>query len=255
MSDQATPGSRPETFVVRPAEPTLATVRIVIAGESFEAAPDRPFVFGRADAEGVVGLDSNDMGISAVAGSVEATWGVWWFNNMSTKRPLLLQDPSEPAQRPLAPGHRHALTTDRATVLVPGVIYTHALEIMLPDAYVSQLQAGGRRMSTGTVTGAVVTITPADRDALVALFAGYLEAFPRRREHPNTYQEAARLLGGEPWTGDRVRKAVERVKERYAKGGVYFQGPQANYELAANLISNGILTGEDLSRLAGRSGR
>ncbi|MDQ6947786.1 MAG: hypothetical protein M3256_16350, partial [Actinomycetota bacterium] len=66
-----------------------------------------------------------------------------------------------------------------------------------------------------------------------------------------TYQEAARLLG-EPWTGDKVRKAVERVKERYAKGDVYFQGAQANYELAANLISNGILTGDDLGRLAGR---
>ncbi|MEA3216903.1 MAG: hypothetical protein QOJ19_3059, partial [Acidimicrobiia bacterium] len=47
--------------------------------------------------------------------------------------------------------------------------------------------------------------------------------------------------------------AVERVKDRFAaKQTVYFQGPQANYDLAANLVASGALSGQDLARLPGR---
>jgi hypothetical protein len=115
---------------------------VTIAGESFVASPDRPLVFGRADSDGVVGLHADDMGISAIAGSLELAWGVWWVINQSTKRPLLLEHPGGTTQLRLAPGHRHALTTDRVDVLVPGAIYTHVLEVVLPDAYVDGLRGG-----------------------------------------------------------------------------------------------------------------
>lgn len=155
-----------------------ATARVDIASESFEVPAGVPFVFGRADSEGVVGLDANDMGISAIAGSLEAAWGVWWVVNQSKKRPLLLEHPVEPNRLTLAPGHRHALTTDRVDVLVPGAIFTHVLAVSLPDVYVSQLRAGIGRLSTGTLTEVRVSLTPADRLALVGLCAGYLESFP-----------------------------------------------------------------------------
>lgn len=226
---------------------------VVIAGEKFTATASMPFVFGRADADGVVGLDTGDMGISGVAGSVEWAWGVWWIINQSSKRPLFLEHPGGTTRLRIAPGHRHALTTERVDVLVAGAIYTHVLEVVLPHNYVTALRGGVARLTTGTLPTEAVTLTQRDRDALTALCAGYLESFPRRREHPNTYEEAARLLGGEPWSGDKVRKAVERVKERFAKKqGLYFEGPHANYELAANLISNGVLSGQDLARLSGR---
>lgn len=54
---------------------------IAIGDEQFEASEGHPFVFGRADADGVIGLNPEDMGISSVAGSVELTWGVWWVVN------------------------------------------------------------------------------------------------------------------------------------------------------------------------------
>jgi hypothetical protein len=226
---------------------------VVIGRERFTASPDKPLVFGRDDGDGVVGLHADDMGISAVAGSLELAWGVWWVINQSTKRPLLLEHPGGTTQMRLAPGHRHALTTDRVDVLVPGAIYTHVLEVALPDAYVAGLRGGGGNLTTGTLTGEPVNLSDRERDALAALCAGYLESFPHRREHPNTYEEAARLLGGEPWTADKVRKAVERVKDRFAsKQQVYFQGPQANYDLAANLVASGALSGQDLARLPGR---
>ena len=81
---------RPNT-AERPTEGTRAAV--VIDGERFSASYSSPLVFGRADAEGIVGLDATDMGISAVAGSVELAWGVWWVVNQSTKRALLIETP------------------------------------------------------------------------------------------------------------------------------------------------------------------
>ena len=238
----------------RHAGPGPSRAFILIGDEDFEVSADRPFVFGRADDDGVVGLDPSDMGISAVAGSVESSWGVWWAVNQSAKRVLLLEDPTGPGQIRLAPGHRHALTNARVKVLVPGVIYTHALEVVLPSDYVEGLRGGAGRLTTGTITSAVVALSERERDALAALCAGYLRSFPHRREHPHTYEEAAGLLGGQPWSADKVRKAVERVKTRFAtKAGLYFEGPQANYELAAHLIANSVLSGEDLARLASRS--
>ena len=233
------------------ADPAASRAVVMVAGETFEVAADRPFIFGRCDAEGIVGLDQNDMGISAVAGSVEAAWGVWWVINQSTKRPLQLEHAAGQGQLKIAPGHRHALTTDELDVIVVGAIYTHVLQITLPDSYVAELRGGLGRLTTGTLTGESVNLTERDRNALTALCAGYLESFPHRREHPNTYEEAARLLGA-PWTGAKVRKAVERVRERFANKGLYFDGPQANYELAAYLIGGGVLSGEDLVRLPAR---
>lgn len=233
-------------------ETDRATALVIVNQESFEAAERRPFVFGRAQAEGIVGLDPNDMGISAVAGSMELTWGVWWVVNQSTKRPLLIDQPAAPGRITLAPGHRHAAMSERLSVLVPGAIYTHVLEVRLPAGYTAALAGTGARLTTGTITGATVSLSERERDALVALCAGYLEPFPRRLEQPATYAEAARLLGGD-WNPDRVRKAIERVKGRFAaKEAHYFEGPRANDELAAHVISVGILSGEDLARLPGR---
>ena len=222
---------------------------VVIGTETFEVSAERPFVFGRNDGDGVVGLDRNDMGISAVAGSFEAAWAVWWVVNQSTKRVLLLQYPGEPNRLTLLPGHRHALVTDRTEVLVPGSIYTHVLTVSLPEVYLSHLRIGTGRKSTGTELEVHVTLTENERRAVVGLCSGYLQPFPHRREHPNTYAAAARLLGG-AWNATKVRKAVDRVKARYAAQGKYFEGPQANYELAACLILNGVLTGDDLRLLA-----
>jgi hypothetical protein len=226
-----------------------------IAGERFASVEAEPFVFGRSDADGVVGLDDNDMGISAVAGSVECKWGVWWVVNQSTKRALIIEHPSGPGQITLAPGHRHALTTERVRVIVPGAIFSHVLEVVLPDSYTANLKGDQGRLTSGTLAASTVDLSSRERAALAAVCAGYLEPFPRRREYPNTYEDAARLLGGSGWSAVTVRKSVERVKERFAdKAGVYFSGPQANLDLAQHLVSTGILSGEDLGLLEGRAG-
>ena len=98
---------------------------VLVGGEEFQVAPDHPFVFGRSDDEGVVGLDASDMGISAIAGSLEWAWGLWWLVNHSRKRRLLLDDGTGGQGQRLECGQRFAINVRRLTVLVPGAIYTH----------------------------------------------------------------------------------------------------------------------------------
>jgi hypothetical protein len=225
------------------------TATVLIGGEEFEAAPGRPFVFGRADREGVVGLDEGDMGISAVAGAVEWAWGLWWLVNHSRKRRLLLDDGSGGQLQRLECRQRFAINVRALTVLVPGAVYTHRVEVVVPESDLARVE--GTRITSGTVTDGDIRLSDRDKDVLVAMFSGYLEAFPRRSTRPRTYQQAAELLGP-PWTAVTVRKQMERLKQRAARTGVYFDGPHANYDLADYLVVNGLLNPDDLGRL-GRS--
>lgn len=223
---------------------------VLIGEEEFGLSPDRPFVFGRGDADDILGLDPTDMGISAVAGSVESAWGLWWVVNRSAKRPLLLDDVGGGTPRRLGCGLRYAVCVSRLSVLIPGVIYTHRLEVVVPTADLARFH--GTRSSSGTVTGGEVRLSERDRDVVVALLSGYLEDFPRRQARPRTYQQAAELLGPS-WTKITVRKQIERLKLRLTAAGLYFDGPQANFDLADHLIGDGLLCPADLARLpAGR---
>jgi hypothetical protein len=219
---------------------------VLISGEEFQATPEQPLVFGRADAEGVVGLDSSDMGISAIAGSVEWAWGLWWVINYSRKRRLLLEDGSGGQPQRLDCGQRFAVNVRRLVVLVPGAIYTHRIEVVIPAGDLARVE--GSRITSGTVTSSDLHLSERDKDVLVALFSGYLEAFPRRTGHPRSYQQAADLLG-QPWTKVTVRKQIERLKERAGRSGVFFDGPHANYDLADHVVANGLLAPSDLERL------
>ena len=97
-----------------------------------------------------------------------------------------------------------------------------------------------------------VEVRDRDRDVLAALASGYLREFPFTELRPRTYGEAASILGS-PWTKTKVRRQVDRFKERLARSSLYFDGPHANYDLIDYLISNGIIGPSDLSRLPGRT--
>jgi hypothetical protein len=218
---------------------------ILVGDDRFLSTPSRPFVFGRSDATEIVGLDPSDMGISAKAGAVEFAWGLWWVVNHSRKRRLLIEDPVAFAPRPLECGDRFAITTPRLVVLIPGAIYTHRLEVMLPPDAVAGLHVADAE-SSGTLTFDRVKLSEKDRLVLSAVFAGYLRSFPRHAARPVSYQEVATALGP-PWTKITVRKQVERVRERFARHGVFFEGPRANDALAEHLMDNGLLSPVDLT--------
>ena len=223
----------------------------MVRDTAFVVTPDEPFRFGRTDAEGIVGLDPTDMGISALAGAVEHDAGFWWVVNHSRKRPLFVDLGTGPELR-LDSHHRHAINATPLSVLVRGAILAHRLEVAVPASDLARHVVRGGQ-SSGTLTSDL-RLSDSDRDALVALFAGYLETFPRRSPHPADYQQAAELLGS-PWTKTTVRKRVERIRERLSAVGIYFDGPRARYDLADYLISNGIIGPQDLGRLERGSDR
>jgi hypothetical protein len=216
------------------------------AGE-FEASASTPFCFGRVGAEGVVGLDANDMGISATAGSIEVDGGWWWVVNLSKKRDLLVEEFAGTPPRRVEPRRRHAISTTPITVLVPGVIYTHRIQVAVPEAML-RLADEQRSLSTGTLLAGDLPMLDKDRDVLTAMCIGYLRAFPHRDPRPRTYQEIVDLLGG-TWNHTRVRKQIERFREKLTKRDLYFEGPRANDDLAEYLVANRVLTGDDLQRL------
>jgi hypothetical protein len=221
---------------------TVSKASVLIDGKPVRLTEGSPLVFGRANSDRVVGLDSRDMGISAMAGSVERDLGLWWVVNRSRKRKLLL-DLGGTSPQPLECGQRFAIALPRLVVLVPGAVFTHRIEIRIPEHQLARVAINSS--SSGTVTAGQILLSDRDREALVALLGGYLEDFPRRQSRPRTYQQAADLLGP-PWTKVKVRKQIERLKERLARAGVFFDGPQANFDLADHLVGEGVLSHADL---------
>jgi hypothetical protein len=124
-------------------------------------------------------------------------------------------------------------------------VYTHRIQILLSDAAVARVHAG-EGLTSGTLTWDHVRLSDKDRLVLAAAFAGYLRSFPRHDARPLSYQEAAEALG-QPWTRVTVRKQIERIRERFAREGLFFDGPRANDALAEHLVDNGLLVPDDLA--------
>lgn len=230
---------------------------VCIGDDRLTATPDRPLFFGRADVRSklaadqadlsptVIGLDPQDMGISGRALAIEFDRGVWWLANLSAKRNLLLDPGYGSAMITLRPGQRHAIAVSPLGVLVPGAIFTHRLDIHVPNDGLA-LRRPSELGASGTITAEDLHLTQSDRQALAGVFSPLLRAWPRRGAHPLSYQEAADLLGA-GWTGTAVRKHVERVRQRLADSGTFFDGSHAKDDLGQYLIDNGVLTAADLS--------
>lgn len=236
-----------------------------IGDDRLTATVDQPLTFGRADilrrtAAGeaprpgdgptrpaVIGLDPQDMGISARSLTIEFHGGVWWLANLSSKRNLLLDPGYGSAMITLRPGQRHAIAVSPLGVLVPGAIFTHRLDVQVPVEGLA-LRRPSELGASGTMAAEELHLTASDRRALAAVFAPLLRAWPRRGAHPQSYQEAADLLGG-GWTATSVRKHVERVRQRMAASGTFFSGTHAKDDLGQYLLDNGLLTADDLAAI------
>lgn len=216
--------------------PRATIVRLREAVYALQAGSE--FSFGRARSCTVC-LDPNDLGISRVAGSVEADGGTWWVVNRSTTRLLAVID-GIGFRSVLAPGRRHVIE-GRLRVVVDGTHGSHELEISGPVRTTPVVApVPGER----TVVGENVLINPDDRAALTALLAGYLEDGPRYDPHPKSYQAAGARLGLPPST---VRKRIEYLRSRLDRAGVpNMTGWNALPNLAEYVLTTGIITKEDL---------
>ena len=98
-----------------------------------------------------------------------------------------------------------------------------------------------------TAIGAEVLVSAADRLAMVALFAGYLEDPPRYDPYPKSYAAAAARLG---WPRTTLVKRIEYLRTRLDAAGVpNMTGFNALANLAEYAISRGLISRDDLARL------
>jgi hypothetical protein len=228
--------------------------RVQIGDQVFLAAPERPFVFGRAPDEerSIVGLNREDMGVSSEAGSIELQSGVWWVINRSAKRRLLIEPAPGADPITVERGHPAAIVTSSVRLLVPGALYTYVLDVTVPEDYAASLQRHNPGATGTIVPGAEVDLSTEDRRALAAMFSGYLEPWPHHRELANGYAKAAHLAGPS-WTETAIRRRIETIRERFREAGYYFEGDRAREDLATHLVGNAILTEADLDLLDGRT--
>lgn len=220
----------------------MTEATVILRDERWQVSPEAPLTFGRAPSCTIC-LDPDDPGISRFAGSVEHHAGTWWLTNRSTTRPLVVVSPLG-LRTVLEPGRR--LAVDRAlSVEVHGSVRRHALDIEAPPGTAPPLDSGpGGGVET---VGAALTYRLADRQALAALFEGYLLPFPRYDPHPRSYAEAAERLG---WPKTTLMKRVEYLRTRLTKAGVPdLVGENALDRLAEHVLSTGAITKEDLALL------
>jgi len=221
----------------------MATARVRAGGVARTLEPGESLTFGRArDCD--LCLDADDVAISRIAGSIEHQHGTWWVTNRSTTRPLALVDDLG-LRSVLAPGRRAAVEAP-TKVLVDGTVGNHTVHIAV-DAVGPEPDVATPPPGTETAIGEEVLITPADRAAMIALFAGYLEEPPRYDPYPKSYAAAAARLG---WPRTTLVKRIEYLRTRLTSAGVpNLTGFNALNNLAEYALTRGLITKADFALL------
>jgi hypothetical protein len=198
--------------------------------------------FGRSR-DCTVCLDPADTTISRRAGSLACENGTWWLTNRSRAWSLSVVD-DVGLRSVLAPGRRMAVEAP-VQVVVEGARRRHTLRIDVAVSWAEGVDSPPPGASTAV--GEAVLVSPADRLAMLALFAGYLHDPPKYDPYPRTYEAAARRLG---WSTAAVRKRIEYLRARLDKAGVpNMTGPNALSNLAEYALARGLVTKADLPDL------
>lgn len=220
----------------------MSEIAVTADGRRRALAPDDVMTFGRAR-DCTVCLDPEDLAISRLAGSLAYEHGTWWLANRSSARPFAVVD-EYGFRSVLAPGRRLAVESP-LTVIVDGSRGNHTVTIEPPAPPVAA--EPDTPDGAPTAVGAEVLINDADRRAMVALFAGYLEDPPRYDPHPKSYAAAAARLG---WPRTTLVKRIEYLRTRLDAAGVpNMMGWNALTNLAEYALSRGLITRADLADL------
>lgn len=228
-------------------------------GQVFPLCAGRRLTFGRS-LECTVRLAAGDAAISRIAGSVESEGdgGPWWLSNDSDKRLFAVVD--EFGLRSVVPPGRRVAVESPVRVVLEGADRVYSLRVAVAGpvrtvtggegaGYGGGDGAGAPVPATGTLTvaGENVVINSADRLALVALFAGYLEDPPRYDPYPRSYAAAAKRLDVPRTT---LVKRIEYLRVRLTDAGVpNLMGWNALTKLAEYAITTRLITRDDLRLL------
>lgn len=216
------------------------TVSVAADGDRFELRPGDKFTFGRSQ-RCTLCLDPLDVGISRTAGSVEFTDGTWWLHNRSESRSF---DVVRRGIRSVSvPGERHAVDGE-LLIVVTGSDGRHHMELTGPEP-ISCTEATVTGLPTAV--GQAVTLNDKDRLALIVLFEGYLRDGDAHDPWPRKYDAAVLRLG---WTRAALVHRIDYIRKRLRDAGVpNMYGPRALEFLAEHVLTTGMLTKADLSRI------
>lgn len=222
---------------------------VMYGPRSWQVRPGEPFTFGRSKKCTVL-LDTADLGLSRMAGSLRYHHGTWWVHNDSHAS-LLYVTGDRGFRADLPPGMQLPLQQWHAKLRLTGAMGNYTLLVRLPDL---DDEPGSRSLAAvGTDSRAITSIrnrpklSDSDRLILAARFEKYLIWRYPGVATPCTAREAAERIG---WGAHAIVKRCENIRERYARLGVPgLHGPRALEELAVLVISTGELTAKDLQRL------
>jgi hypothetical protein len=222
----------------------VADVSVTVAGRVFRLLHNDRLTFGRAR-DCTVCLDPEDTGISRLAGTIDFENGMWWVHNSSDSRQLsVIDDLGLPG---VLPPHRRRAVEALTQIIIDGTRGRHSLRIAVDGTDGEEMrlaQTASQLAGVPTAVGAEVMISHADRLAMVALFAGYLDDPPRYDPHPKKYAAAAARLG---WPRTTLVKRIEYLRARLFDAGVpNMTGVFALSNLAEYAISRRLITRGDL---------
>jgi len=213
---------------------------VTFGDQHWKLGTEETLSFGRSTGCTVC-FDPDDNGVSRQAGVVQAVQGIWWVVNKSRSKTLSIIDDLG-LRKVLAPGQR--LPVDEPVwVVADGNRGTHRLRLVRPSSLrLDSVVPSG----VETAVGANVVITDDDRDAMVALFAEYLEDPPRSDPQPKSYRAAAARLNVPRST---LVKRIEYLRARLDKAGVpNMTGFNALAGLAEYALARRLITKDDLVR-------
>jgi hypothetical protein len=225
----------------------MTKARVTYTDRVVVLAEDETLTFGRATTATIC-LDPHDIAISRTAGTITHHHETWWIINNSSSRPLIIID--DHGFRSLLPPQRRAPIDHPTQIVIDGTHGQHNLRVTI-DAPSDADSASDRSTGTSTGVGADVLVSPADRLAMIALFAGYLEDPPRYDPYPKSYAAAAARLG---WRRTALIKRIEYLRKRLNNAGVpNMMGFSALTNLAEYALTRGLITRDDLHLLRGRA--
>ncbi|MGH9164666.1 MAG: hypothetical protein ACRDZW_04010 [Acidimicrobiales bacterium] len=221
----------------------VSGARVEAGDRRWELRSGEAFSFGRSR-QCTLNLEPPDQGVSRRAGTVEDHAGLWIVTNQGT-RSFDVVAPTG-IRSPLGPGDHQALGPGQHEILLTGLARRFSVVVVVEGA---ERATDDEPVLSGVPTeaGLGVRLSTDDQRALVALLAGYLEAFPRADHRPASYGRAAARLG---WSSSTLRKRIERIRQRLTDAGVPgLVGDEANERLAEHVLATRVITRAHLDLL------
>lgn len=186
-------------------------------------------------------VDPDDRTIGRFAATIQGLDGYWYIQNTSTKRDLALIGGTTDRQVLKPSGSRPLGEAIVQLELVGRFTHRVTVEQLGPAPTLVPPPLPPEDPSISMV---VRECTPNQLEALVALFGGYLEDFPRHDPNPRTYADAGALSGLPATT---VRRRVEQLAEELTERGVPdLHGDGKKRALGAYVLETGMLRRDHL---------